>query len=118
MIFHSGSVVTGNHKGPLSCFEVVDSEYIETQSGHALQVNADCVNCNGEYFGRVTEKILLPAFKGARKVSSLNAMPLALHEDRDQVKVSLIDRGIVFEMLYRPRYMACKWHTRLSARTC
>ncbi len=118
MIFQPGSVITAAHKGPISGFEVVDSEYIETQCGHFLQVKADCVDWNGDYFGRATEKILLPAFKGTVKICSLKAVPLALCADRDQIKLSLVDRGKKFESLGGYCYKACKWHIKSSSQQC
>jgi hypothetical protein len=106
MIFQPGSVVISEHKGPLSAFELVDSEYIETQCGQFLRLSADCVEWDGSQFGRCTEQICIPKFSGTKKITSLNIFPLPFFVGREQLKISLIERGKRFEELAGHHYKA------------
>ena len=47
MIFQPGCVVVSPFKGPMSAFELVDSEYIENKCGVFLRLQCDCVDWDG-----------------------------------------------------------------------
>ncbi|RYP12295.1 hypothetical protein DL765_007406 [Monosporascus sp. GIB2] len=106
MIFQPGGVIVAAHKGPLSAFEIGETEYMETQCGRFLRLRADCVDYDGKNFGRVTEKIDIPEFTGTKKISSLNAFPLAFQEDKSAIRSTLIRRGRLFETLAGHHYKA------------
>ncbi|TDZ15082.1 ATP-dependent zinc metalloprotease FtsH [Colletotrichum orbiculare MAFF 240422] len=105
MIFQPGAVVVSAHKGPLSAFELEETEYKESQClGHFLRVKADCVDYSGKKFGRAQERINVVEFLGTKKITSLDAYPLAFHPDRDQLRAALVRRGRVFEGLAGHHY--------------
>lgn len=106
MIFQPGAVVLASHKGPLSAFELHEAEYMENKCGRFLQLRADCVDYSGKDFGRFTERISVPEFIGTKKIITLNAFPLAFHENVDAVAATLVKRGQIFEGLAGHHYKA------------
>ncbi len=99
MIFQPGGTIVSAYKGPLSAFEIDETEYMATQCGKFLRLKADCVDYDGKNFGRYTEQIDVPQFVGTKKISSLKAFPLSFHEDKEAVRSALIQRGEIFESL-------------------
>ncbi|EOO00934.1 putative aaa family protein [Phaeoacremonium minimum UCRPA7] len=106
MIFQPGSIILSAHKGPVSAFELEESEYMSNQCGKFLRLRADCVDYSGKNFGRYTERIDIPEFLGTKKITGLNAFPWAFHEERDAIRAALIKRGKVFEDLAGHHYKA------------
>lgn len=106
MIFQPGAVVLAAHKGPLSAFELHETEYLENKCGQFLQLRADCVDYSGKEFGRYTERISVPEFIGTKKITGLNAFPLEFHEAPEAVVSELVRRGQTFEELAGHHYKA------------
>ncbi|KAI1084740.1 ATPase [Whalleya microplaca] len=104
MLFQPGSVLLSAHKGPLSAFELDESEYMATQCGKFLRLRSDCVDHSGKDFGRHREIIDIPEFVGTKKITGLNAFPWAFHEDKDAIRDELIKRGQIFEKLAGHHY--------------
>ncbi len=104
MIFQPGSVILSALKGPLSAFELEETEYMQTQCGKFLRLRSDCVDYGGKTFGRYQERIDVHEFIGTKKITSLNAFPWAFHEDRDAVRAALVKRGQTFESLAGHHY--------------
>lgn len=106
MIFQPGSVILAAHKGPLSAFELGETEYMKNQCGQFLQLRADCVDFSGKEFGRYTENINVPEFIGTKKITGLKAFPLDFHENKAAVMAKLVQRGQLFEKLAGHHYKA------------
>lgn len=106
MIFQPGSVILAAHKGPLSAFELDETEYMANQCGKFLQIRADCVDFSGKEFGRHTEVINVPEFLGTKKITGLKAFPLDFHESKEAITASLVRRGQLFESLAGHHYKA------------
>lgn len=106
MIFQPGSIVLAAHKGPLSAFELEESEYMQTQCGKFLRLRADCVDYSGKEFGRHREAVDISEFIGTKKIDGLNAFPLKFHEHKDAVVETLVKRGQIFEKLAGHHYKA------------
>ncbi|OLN92259.1 ATP-dependent zinc metalloprotease FtsH 2 [Colletotrichum chlorophyti] len=104
MIFQPGAIVLAAHKGPLSAFELVETEYMENNCGKFLQLRADCVDYGGKTFGRHQENLNIPEFLGTKKITGLNAYPWAFHPQKDEFRSSLIRRGEIFESLAGHHY--------------
>lgn len=104
MIFQPGNVVVSAFHGPLSAFEMVETEYMQNQCGKFLQVRCDCVDYGGKEFGRYQEAISIPEFIGTKKITGLKVYPMHFHEDRDAVAAKLIKRGALFEELAGHHY--------------
>lgn len=106
MIFQPGSVVLAAHKGPLSAFELLETEYMENKCGRFLQLRADCVDYSGKEFGRYSEHIAVSEFIGTKKITGLNAFPLTFHENKEDTIKRLVARGQIFEGLAGNHYKA------------
>ncbi|ROV92000.1 hypothetical protein VSDG_07632 [Cytospora chrysosperma] len=106
MIFQPASIILAAHKGPLSAFELEESEYMQTQCGKFLRLRADCVDYSGKGFGRHREPIDIPEFIGVKKIDGLNAFPLVFHENKEAVTAMLVKRGQIFESLAGHHYKA------------
>ncbi|EFQ31520.1 ATPase [Colletotrichum graminicola] len=104
MIFQPGAIILAAHKGPLSAFELEESEYMENRCGKFLQLRADCVDYSGKTFGRYRERISIPEFIGTKKITGLDASPLAFHPEKDALSAALVRRGQKFEELAGHHY--------------
>ncbi|KAK4234813.1 mitochondrial sorting [Achaetomium macrosporum] len=104
MIFQPGNVVVSAHGGPLSAFEMVETEYMANNCGKFLQVRCDCVDYGGKEFGRYQEAINIPEFLGTKKITGLKVYPLHFHEEREVVAAKLVKRGEMFEKLAGHHY--------------
>jgi len=104
MIFQPGSVVVSAHQGPLSAFEMVETEYMQNNCGKFLQVRCDCVDYSGKEFGRYQEAINIPEFIGTKKITGLKAYPLHFHENKEALVAKLVKRGQIFESLAGHHY--------------
>ncbi|KAK1573298.1 ATPase [Colletotrichum navitas] len=104
MIFQPGATILAAHKGPLSAFELEESEYMENRCGKFLQLRADCVDYSGKSFGRYRERISVPEFIGTKKITGLDAFPLAFHPEKEALSAALVRRGQKFEELAGHHY--------------
>lgn len=104
MIFQPGNVVVSAYLGPLSAFEMVETEYMSNQCGKFLQVRCDCVDYGGKEFGRYQEGINIPEFLGTKKITGLKVYPLHFHDDKEAVGAKLVKRGEIFEALAGHHY--------------
>ncbi|KAM0330855.1 hypothetical protein ACHAQA_003810 [Verticillium albo-atrum] len=104
MIFAPSDVIVAAHQGPLSAFELYETEYRETQCGNILSIAAECVDYDGTNFGRHKERLSIPEFIGAKPITGLNAFPLKFHEERESLVASLTKRGQIFEKLAGHHY--------------
>jgi hypothetical protein len=106
MIFQPGCIVLSTHGGPMSAFELYETEYMEINHCNVLRLRCDCVDYGGNAFGRHQENINIPEFLGTKWITGLNAFPFEFYEDKHAVQKSLIERGQKFENLAGYHYMA------------
>ena len=100
MLFQPGSLVVSESAGPQSFYELVDAEYITTQAGcKFLQLECDVIEWSGSEFGRYTQNLAIPDFKGVEKITNLSSFPLSFHKDKENIKKVLLQRGKKFESL-------------------
>lgn len=83
-------------------------EYISKESsfmkGQWYNIEGRYLEYDGKSFGMGTMASEVPAFKGARKITSLACYPLQYHHEADQVKERLIERGKKFVALRGMNY--------------
>jgi hypothetical protein len=106
MVLQPGKPVVSAFKGPLSAYELIETEYMSNNCGNFLRLRCDCVDYGGKNFGRYQEKIDIPEFIGTKKITGLNVYPLVFHPDRDALVEKLTKRGKVFESLAGHHYKA------------
>ncbi|KAK3372305.1 P-loop containing nucleoside triphosphate hydrolase protein [Podospora didyma] len=99
MIFQPGAIIVSEYKGPMSAFELVETEYMANQCGKFLELRADCVDYGGKTFGRYQETIVISEFIGAKKINSLNVYPWVFHANPDKLAADLTKRGELWESL-------------------
>ncbi|RXG48361.1 hypothetical protein VDGE_07658 [Verticillium dahliae] len=104
MIFAPSDIIVAAHQGPLSAFEMYETEYKETRCGNVLAITAECVDYDGKTFGRHKERMSIPEFLGAKPITGLNAYPLKFHEQKEALVTSLTHRGLIFEQLAGHHY--------------
>ena len=99
IIFQPGSVVVSSYMGlPLGA-EFQSGSVEKTECGLAYQLYCDCIDWNGERYGRLPRVINLYAFKGTKLIQDLDAFPLAMHPEREAQRRSLVKTGKRFEDL-------------------
>ncbi|KAK8070541.1 hypothetical protein PG997_010744 [Apiospora hydei] len=106
MVFQPGAPLLAAYKGPLSAFELEDTEYMENRCGKFLRLSTDCIDYDGKTFGRCRENMDIPDFVGTKKIVELPAYPFAFHPRPDEIRESLIKRGQLFEDLAGHHYKA------------
>ena len=75
----------------------VDAFDAETQidpwgTGPSAEVEAQKAGI-GKAFGRVQHRVIIPMFRGTRKIATLDAYPIKYHASPDQLRKQLITRG-------------------------
>ncbi|KAL9119812.1 MAG: hypothetical protein Q9187_003634 [Circinaria calcarea] len=99
IIFQPGSTVVSTHDGPLSAYEFQSASYVQTRCGKAYQLECQCIDWDGERFGRRRESIHLYEFKGTKPIKDLHGLPFAFHPDKVALRHRLVERGKKFEEL-------------------
>ncbi|KAJ4390715.1 hypothetical protein N0V93_004313 [Gnomoniopsis smithogilvyi] len=57
------------------------------------------IDFDGQNFGTQKMNISIPNFEGTKRISSLDAFPIDLHEENEQIKMKLVERGARVEAL-------------------
>ncbi|KAH8080729.1 P-loop containing nucleoside triphosphate hydrolase protein [Cristinia sonorae] len=72
----------------------------------------------GKPFGRVQNRVIIPAFKGAVKINSLDAYPLKFHHAQSELKLKLLARGkkwVEMKGIHHMQYKgSAAWYTSMS----
>jgi hypothetical protein len=63
---------------------------------------------DGSVFGEATTEIVIPKFRGAKRINSLRAFPLRYHQDESTVKASLLATGRKFISLIGSNHRHCQ----------
>ncbi|ETS75830.1 hypothetical protein PFICI_12774 [Pestalotiopsis fici W106-1] len=91
---------------------VFNIEFAEKQrnvlKGEFFYVEGKYLEFDGKSFGYGTMCEEIAAFRGARKISSLDCFPLQYHKDEGQIRRSLIERGQKFVSLAGAHYKSHK----------
>ncbi|KAL8829738.1 MAG: hypothetical protein Q9191_001848 [Dirinaria sp. TL-2023a] len=97
MIFEPGTIVFGLDDKQDCAFRLTNGNYINTQCGPAFALDCERVDWDGESFGLESKRLLIYQFLGTRPITQLTAFPLDYHQDLENVKKALVERGKVFE---------------------
>lgn len=99
-IFQPGAIVLSHfHGGTTVAVQFRSGNYEETRCGKVYSLNCECIDWNGENYGKGGEQLQVPEFVGARPIKSLHAYPLAFHPRKEALRDLLIKRGKKFESL-------------------
>ncbi|KAL2874887.1 hypothetical protein SGCOL_009865 [Colletotrichum sp. CLE4] len=78
-------------------FKVEQAEKMNSMTkGEFYLLDGKYMEYDGKQFGYGTLCEEIPEFRGARKISSLNAFPLEFHKEKQAIKTTLIERGKKF----------------------
>lgn len=74
------------------------------ERGKFFQLDCHYIDYDGKTFGEANAVLEIDEFRGARRIDSLGIFPLAYHEDEEQVRERLIERGRKFGSLKGMHY--------------
>ncbi|KAH8809130.1 hypothetical protein F5884DRAFT_394842 [Xylogone sp. PMI_703] len=83
--------------------ELAEKEY-SFMKGEWYSVEGKYLEYDGKVWGMGTMECDVPAFKGARKITSLNCYPLKFHKNETKIRAELIERGKKFVSLQGVHY--------------
>jgi len=72
--------------------------------GKFFQLDCHYVDYDGKTYGEASAVLEIDEFRGARRIDSLGVFPLAYHEDEEDVRERLIERGRKFGSLKGMHY--------------
>ncbi|RYP17032.1 hypothetical protein DL765_004793 [Monosporascus sp. GIB2] len=106
MIFQPGCIVVSSSKSRLAAFELERAEYEENLLGKILRLYCECLDWHGGQYCRRILNIDLFEFEGTREIKTLEAFPIELSDDKEQIKSRLVKQGQDFESLIHEQYRA------------
>ncbi|PUU80698.1 hypothetical protein B9Z19DRAFT_1078786 [Tuber borchii] len=87
------------------CLKLDWGEQKETlDRGKFFQLDCHYVDYDGKTYGEASAVLEIDEFRGARRIDSLGVFPLAYHEDEEDVRERLIERGRKFGSLKGMHY--------------
>ncbi|PWW76948.1 P-loop containing nucleoside triphosphate hydrolase protein [Tuber magnatum] len=91
--------------GEPRCLKLDWGEQKETlDRGKFFQLDCHYVDYDGKTYGEAGAVLEIDEFRGARRIDSLGVFPLAYHEDEEDVRERLIERGRKFGSLKGMHY--------------
>jgi ATPase family associated with various cellular activities (AAA) len=106
-IFVPGSIVFTRQDGQEMALKLISTKYGSRGQGQiVLWVQGRYVDWDGSKFGSAKLNIAIPQFQGTRKFSSLAALPIDHHPDKEALLKRLLDRGNTFESIAGSHYRA------------
>ncbi|GAB1318179.1 hypothetical protein MFIFM68171_08389 [Madurella fahalii] len=106
MIFQPGCIVVSSFKSGLAAYELDRAEYRETQLGKMLRLYCECLDWHGGQYCRKMSNIDLFEFEGTHKIKTLEAFPIELSDDKEQIKSRLEKQGEDFASFVHYQYQA------------
>ncbi|KAK3370625.1 AAA family ATPase [Podospora didyma] len=97
-IFEPESLVYATRIGQPRIYKLNSFQYVDNQCA-ALELNVDYVDYDGTNFGKRSETLRIPKFKGTAPIAGLPVMPLSFHPDPERVSRRVIARGRRWEKL-------------------
>ncbi|KAK5074787.1 hypothetical protein LTR64_000992 [Lithohypha guttulata] len=94
----------GDDEEPRAFKTVYSKENASFMKGKWYSIESRYLDYDGKNFGLATVHGEVPAFSGARKISSLSCYPIQYHKNPEKAKRDLIDRGKKFVALQGMNY--------------
>lgn len=106
-LFSPGSLVYTQQDGQQTALKLISTKYGSRGQGQVvLWVQGRYVDYDGSKFGTAKLNVAIPQFAGTRKISSLAALPIVYHPEKEALLKKLLDRGNTFESLAGTHYRA------------
>lgn len=96
-IFEPGCLIYRRHDEHGRVYKLKQAKYDSNNSTRVYKLECQYVDFDGTEFGMNKETLYVTAFPGTKKIAKFEAYPLSFHENADQVRQSLIQRGRAFE---------------------
>ena len=94
----------GDDEEPRAFKAVYSKENQDVLRGKWYSIESRYLEYDGKDFGMATVRAEIPAFTGARKISSLSCYPIRYHKDAEKAKQELVERGKKFVALQGMNY--------------
>ncbi|KAK8022906.1 hypothetical protein PG991_006787 [Apiospora marii] len=104
-VFKPGTLVYAPTLGQPRAYRVTHASYNDNSEQPSLMLSGEYVDYDGERFGAREARLQIPKFEGTRRLQDLDAVPLALHSDKDRILRVLLARGRRFEELAGQRHV-------------
>jgi hypothetical protein len=112
-LFQPGSTFYTRQDGQDTALKLVSTRYGTNSHGQpCFWISGKYVDWDGSRFGTSKLNISISPYSGTRKISSLTALPMDFHPDREELKTKLIERGGKVEAMAGSQYRAykgCGW---------
>ena len=101
----------GNEDEPRAFKVESVTKYTHFIDGESYRIKGHYLSYDGKRFGMVSIAEAINAFKGSRKITSLDCYPLHHHREADDLRAKLIERGRKFASLKGQNY---KYHQGMA----
>lgn len=99
-IFQPSDLVFTKNEGQDRALRLLSSAYgVDRNQQPVFWLTCVYVDFDGQRFGTQKFNLSIPSFEGTRRVNTLVAFPLNFHNQHEQLRVKLIDRGAKVEAL-------------------
>lgn len=99
-IYQPNALIFARHEGQDRCLRLSSANYgVDNHNQPVFWLSCAYVDFDGQRFGTQKLNISIPTFEGTKRVNSLNAFPIRLHDQEDQIQAKLIERGAKVEAL-------------------
>jgi len=94
----------GDDEEPRAFKAIYSKENASMMKGRWYSIESKYLEYDGKNFGMATVHAEVPAFTGARKISSLPCYPIYYHKDAEKARQELVERGKKFVALQGMNY--------------
>lgn len=99
LIFEPGTIVFTTEESDDFAMQLFSSRFVTRNDERAFELICEFVDFDGYRFGSQKTVVYLRSFQGTKPIRALEAFPLKMHGQVEQVKAKLIERGEKFESL-------------------
>lgn len=120
-IFQPNALVFTRYESQDRALRLQSSRYGEDRNKQPVfWLTAVYVDFDGQRWGTQKMNISISSFEGTRRINHLRAFPMALHENQEQIKATLVERGVKVEALagsHFRNYNGIGWRMNMMTRT-
>jgi hypothetical protein len=103
-LFRPGTIIHSKVLQQNRAFRVRDTWYDEGEMP-GMGVKVEFIDFDGERLGTRKTELFIPQYLGTRELSELSTMPLDMHDDAEEIKTELLERGRKFESYIGQHYL-------------
>lgn len=104
-LFQPGSIVYSRQMNQDRIFRLHSSKYGQDRNGNPVYwLTCQYVDYDGSRFGTQKLNVAISAYEGTRPITNLPTHPLEFHQQKDELKAKLVERGSKIESLAGSHY--------------